>query len=165
MIFSLFLLFRRMLSTFLFIYLFIYLYTCLITFFFVCFFFCYSLCFLVFLLACFYLFFVAIFAPLLHFMILFVFRFFKVFEVTDKLFVGLTGLASDVLTLDHTLKMHCNTYKLRENREIKPETFSALLSTLLYEKRYFFTLINFNLTYCSIFYIFVIYSILFYFIL
>ena len=50
--------------------------------------------------------------------------------------VGLTGLASDVLTLDHTLKMHCNLYKLRENREIKPETFSALLSTLLYEKRY-----------------------------
>jgi hypothetical protein len=49
--------------------------------------------------------------------------------------VGLTGLASDVLTLDHTLKMHCNLYKLRENREIKPETFSALLSTLLYEKR------------------------------
>jgi hypothetical protein len=56
--------------------------------------------------------------------------------VTDKLMVGLTGLASDVLTLDHTLKMHCNLYKLKENREIKPETFSALLSTLLYEKRY-----------------------------
>ena len=55
--------------------------------------------------------------------------------MTDKLMVGLTGLASDVLTLDHTLKMHCNLYKLKENREIKPETFSALLSTLLYEKR------------------------------
>lgn len=64
------------------------------------------------------------------------FYYWQVFEVTDKLMVGLTGLASDVLTLDHTLKMHCNLYKLKENREIKPETFSALLSTLLYEKRY-----------------------------
>mmetsp|Transcript_8054 Transcript_8054/g.8078 ORF Transcript_8054/g.8078 Transcript_8054/m.8078 type:complete len:205 (-) Transcript_8054:267-881(-) len=60
----------------------------------------------------------------------------KVFEVTDKCMVGLTGLGSDVITLDQTLRMHCNLYKLRENREIKPETFSALLSTLLYEKRF-----------------------------
>jgi len=60
----------------------------------------------------------------------------KVFPVTEKLYVGLTGLASDVLTLDNLLRLRCNLYKLRENREIKPETFSALLSTLLYEKRF-----------------------------
>ena len=59
----------------------------------------------------------------------------KVFVVNEKLYVGLTGLASDVITLEQTLKHHCNLYRLRENREIKPETFSALLSTLLYEKR------------------------------
>eukprot|EP01036_Dinobryon_divergens_P033417 gene33416-43197_t len=60
----------------------------------------------------------------------------KVFKVNDKLYVGLTGLATDVISVDQLLKFRCNLYKLRENREIKPEAFSALLSTLLYEKRF-----------------------------
>lgn len=60
----------------------------------------------------------------------------KVMRVNEKLYVGLTGLASDVLTLDQLLKFRINLYKLRENREMKPETFSALLSTMLYEKRF-----------------------------
>eukprot|EP00597_Dinobryon_sp_UTEXLB2267_P001269 CAMPEP_0170079874 /NCGR_PEP_ID=MMETSP0019_2-20121128/16151_1 /TAXON_ID=98059 /ORGANISM="Dinobryon sp., Strain UTEXLB2267" /LENGTH=191 /DNA_ID=CAMNT_0010293559 /DNA_START=86 /DNA_END=661 /DNA_ORIENTATION=+ len=60
----------------------------------------------------------------------------KVFKVTDKLYVGLTGLATDILSVDQLLQFRCNMYKLRENREIKPEAFSALLSTLLYEKRF-----------------------------
>jgi 20S proteasome subunit beta 3 len=34
------------------------------------------------------------------------------------------------------LQLKCNLYKLRENREIKPQAFSAMLSTLLYEKRF-----------------------------
>ena len=55
--------------------------------------------------------------------------------MTDRLYVGLTGLATDVLTLNQLLKFNCNMYKLREHREIKPQAFSALLSTLLYEKR------------------------------
>ena len=59
----------------------------------------------------------------------------QVFKVNDKLYVGLTGLATDVISVDQLLKFRCNLYKLRENREIKPEAFSALLSTLLYEKR------------------------------
>jgi 20S proteasome subunit beta 3 len=41
-----------------------------------------------------------------------------------------------VLTLDQLLKFKVNLYKLREHRDIKPETFSALLSTMLYEKRF-----------------------------
>ncbi len=60
----------------------------------------------------------------------------KVMRVNEKLYVGLTGLASDVLTLDQLLKFRINLYKLREHREMKPETFSALLSTMLYEKRF-----------------------------
>ena len=60
----------------------------------------------------------------------------KVFSINDKLYVGLTGLASDVITLDQLLKFRVNMYKLREKREMKPETFSALLSTMLYEKRF-----------------------------
>ena len=60
----------------------------------------------------------------------------KVFQITDKLYVGLTGLATDVISIDQLLRFRCNMYKLQENREIKPEAFSGLLSTLLYEKRF-----------------------------
>jgi 20S proteasome subunit beta 3 len=59
-----------------------------------------------------------------------------VFRVTDKLYMGLTGLASDVTSLKDNLNFKTNLYKLSENREIKPEAFSALLSTMLYEKRF-----------------------------
>ena len=34
-----------------------------------------------------------------------------------------TGLATDVLTLQQLLKFKLNMYKLREEREMKPETF------------------------------------------
>jgi 20S proteasome subunit beta 3 len=60
----------------------------------------------------------------------------KIFEVDDKLFVGLAGLASDVTTLDQLITFKTKLYELRENRTIKPEAFSALLSTMLYEKRF-----------------------------
>eukprot|EP00600_Ochromonadales_sp_CCMP1393_P006164 CAMPEP_0174955970 /NCGR_PEP_ID=MMETSP0004_2-20121128/1273_1 /TAXON_ID=420556 /ORGANISM="Ochromonas sp., Strain CCMP1393" /LENGTH=191 /DNA_ID=CAMNT_0016203949 /DNA_START=166 /DNA_END=741 /DNA_ORIENTATION=+ len=60
----------------------------------------------------------------------------KVFPVTDKLYIGLTGLATDVLSVNQLLNFRCNLYKLRENREIKAEAFSAMLSSLLYEKRF-----------------------------
>ena len=60
----------------------------------------------------------------------------QVFPITEKLYIGLTGLASDVLSVNQLLNFKCNLYKLRENREIKPEAFSAMLSSLLYEKRY-----------------------------
>lgn len=60
----------------------------------------------------------------------------KVFQINDKVFAGLSGLASDVLSLRNLLKFRTNLYKLRENREIKPEQFSALFSTMLYEKRF-----------------------------
>ncbi len=49
--------------------------------------------------------------------------------------MGLSGLATDVISIDQLLKFRCNLYKLRENREIKPDAFSSLLSSLLYEKR------------------------------
>jgi 20S proteasome subunit beta 3 len=60
----------------------------------------------------------------------------KVFQINDKVFVGLTGLASDVLSVEQLLQFKCNLYKLKENRDIKPQAFSAMLSTLLYEKRF-----------------------------
>lgn len=49
--------------------------------------------------------------------------------------VGLPGLATDVITMKELLTFRLNLYRLREEREIKPETFSALLSHILYQKR------------------------------
>ena len=60
----------------------------------------------------------------------------KVFQITERTFVGLTGLASDVQTIEQTLKFRANLYELRENREISPKAFSAMLSSMLYEKRF-----------------------------
>mmetsp|Transcript_660 Transcript_660/g.1990 ORF Transcript_660/g.1990 Transcript_660/m.1990 type:complete len:205 (+) Transcript_660:220-834(+) len=60
----------------------------------------------------------------------------KVFKMSDKLFVGLAGLATDVQTLRNTLKFKLALYELREERVMKPEAFSALLSHMLYEKRF-----------------------------
>lgn len=60
---------------------------------------------------------------------------YQVYKMSDRLFVGLSGLATDVQTLEQLLRFRLNMYKLREERDIKPETFSALLSHILYEKR------------------------------
>lgn len=63
-------------------------------------------------------------------------NFSKVHKLHDRLFVGLSGLATDLITLEQLLKFKLNMYKLREDREIKVETFSALLTHILYEKRF-----------------------------
>mmetsp|Transcript_6956 Transcript_6956/g.29017 ORF Transcript_6956/g.29017 Transcript_6956/m.29017 type:complete len:204 (-) Transcript_6956:752-1363(-) len=60
----------------------------------------------------------------------------KVFKMTDSVFVGLAGLATDVQTLRNTLKFRLALYALREEREIKPDAFAALVSHMLYEKRF-----------------------------
>jgi len=60
----------------------------------------------------------------------------KVFKMHDKLMLGVTGLATDVQTLSQLLKFRLNMYRMREEREIKPETFSALLTHVLYERRF-----------------------------
>merc|ERR1712224_353584 len=60
----------------------------------------------------------------------------KVFKMSDRIFVGLAGLATDVQTLRNTLKFKLALYELREERVMKPEAFSALLSHMLYEKRF-----------------------------
>eukprot|EP00981_Chlorochromonas_danica_P013218 scaffold5974_cov158-Ochromonas_danica.AAC.19 len=50
--------------------------------------------------------------------------------------VGLRRLATDVLSLKQLLHFRASLYKLEEHRDMKPATFSALLSSLLYEKRF-----------------------------
>ena len=60
----------------------------------------------------------------------------KVFQLHDKLFVGLGGLATDAQTLYERLVFRHNMYRLREERDMKPSTFGNLLSSMLYEKRF-----------------------------
>lgn len=60
----------------------------------------------------------------------------KIFPMSDKLYIGLPGLATDVLTVSSKLKFRLNMYKLREGREVKPQTFLSMVSNLLYERRF-----------------------------
>lgn len=60
----------------------------------------------------------------------------KVHKIHDQLFVGLAGLATDSQTIVNHFKFRHNLYKLREERDIKPSTFSELVSSMLYEKRF-----------------------------
>ncbi|CED82582.1 20s proteasome subunit beta 3 [Phaffia rhodozyma] len=60
----------------------------------------------------------------------------KVFPIHDRLYVGLPGLASDVHTLHESLRFRVNMYRMKEEREIQPETFCHLVSSTLYEKRF-----------------------------
>jgi len=59
----------------------------------------------------------------------------KVFQMNDKVFVGLTGLASDMQTLEQKFRFRTNMYRLREERDIGCSAFSNMVSSLLYEKR------------------------------
>ena len=60
----------------------------------------------------------------------------KVFKMSDNIFVGLAGLATDVQTMDQLLRFRKDLYELREDREMSPQVFSNLLSNILYEKRF-----------------------------
>ncbi|KAJ2300263.1 proteasome core particle subunit beta 3 [Coemansia sp. RSA 2706] len=60
----------------------------------------------------------------------------KVFPVTDSMYIGLAGLATDVKTLRDRFRMRVNLYKHREERTIEPGTFANLVSHTLYERRF-----------------------------
>ncbi|GFZ09804.1 proteasome beta subunit C1 [Actinidia rufa] len=47
----------------------------------------------------------------------------------------LAGLATDAQTLYQKLVFRHKLYQLREERDMKPQTFASLVSALLYEKR------------------------------
>jgi len=63
-------------------------------------------------------------------------NFHKVFRIHDKLYVGLTGLISDVQTVSQKLDFRHKLYALREERVMKPHVFAAMVKSLLYEKRF-----------------------------
>jgi 20S proteasome subunit beta 3 len=60
----------------------------------------------------------------------------KIHKIHDHLYVGLSGLATDQMTLAQKFKFRHNLYELRENRKMKPETFANVVSNILYEKRF-----------------------------
>ena len=60
----------------------------------------------------------------------------KTFQLNDKTMVGLTGLATDMQTLEQKFVFRSNMYRLREERDMSPVVFSNMVSNLLYEKRF-----------------------------
>ncbi|KAH9919981.1 N-terminal nucleophile aminohydrolase [Epithele typhae] len=60
----------------------------------------------------------------------------KIFQMTDRIFLGLPGLATDVTTLKETFRFRVNMYTIKEEREIEPETFAHMVSSALYERRF-----------------------------
>jgi 20S proteasome subunit beta 3 len=62
----------------------------------------------------------------------------KIYKITQKTFIGLAGLATDVQTMSELLRFKTNMYKLREERDIETKTFAHLVSSTLYERRYYY---------------------------
>ncbi|ORY90517.1 nucleophile aminohydrolase [Syncephalastrum racemosum] len=60
----------------------------------------------------------------------------KIFQSTEKSFIGLPGLATDVLTLAERFRFKINMYKMREERDIEPKTLAHMVSSTLYERRF-----------------------------
>lgn len=60
----------------------------------------------------------------------------KIFSYGDGVYLGLTGLATDVSTVSDLFRYKVNMYRLREERAIAPTTFANLVSSSLYEKRF-----------------------------
>ncbi|KAG0175268.1 proteasome core particle subunit beta 3 [Apophysomyces sp. BC1015] len=60
----------------------------------------------------------------------------KIFQASEKSFIGLPGLATDVLTLSERFRFKVNMYKMREERDIEPKTLAHVVSSTLYERRF-----------------------------
>ncbi|KAF8518644.1 20S proteasome subunit beta 3 [Hysterangium stoloniferum] len=60
----------------------------------------------------------------------------KIFPVTERIYLGMAGLATDVATLRERFRFRVNMYTIKEEREIEPETFAHLVSSTLYERRF-----------------------------
>lgn len=59
----------------------------------------------------------------------------KIFQYGD-VYLGLTGLATDVSTVSDLFRYKVNMYRLREERNISPQTMANLVSSSLYERRF-----------------------------
>lgn len=60
----------------------------------------------------------------------------KVFQMQPKLFIGFSGLATDIQTVRNELEFQIGLYQLREERSMSPQVFSNLVSQVLYKRRF-----------------------------
>jgi len=60
----------------------------------------------------------------------------KIFNYAPSCYLGLTGLATDVSTVSDLFRYKVNMYRLREERQIAPQTLANLVSSSLYERRF-----------------------------
>eukprot|EP00914_Ancora_sagittata_P022884 GHVO01045405.1.p1 GENE.GHVO01045405.1~~GHVO01045405.1.p1 ORF type:complete len:216 (-),score=30.15 GHVO01045405.1:149-769(-) len=60
----------------------------------------------------------------------------KAFPATDKCYIGLAGLATDIQTVQQQINYGTSVYSLREEREMRPQALSAFVSSLLYSRRF-----------------------------
>ncbi len=60
----------------------------------------------------------------------------KIYRVSDRTMIGMTGLVSDVQTLINKFTFRKNLYELRESRPMKTHVFANMVSSLLYERRF-----------------------------
>lgn len=63
-------------------------------------------------------------------------NFHKIFKMNDQLYLGLSGLATDIETVSNLAKFRVNLYELREGRKISPHAFMSLVSNILYGRRF-----------------------------
>ncbi|KAA6355567.1 MAG: putative N-terminal nucleophile aminohydrolase, partial [Streblomastix strix] len=63
-------------------------------------------------------------------------RIFKVYHVSDRILLGLTGLLSDCITFYQKIRYELEYLRLKENRELEPRQFMNLVCYLLYKKRF-----------------------------
>ncbi|KAI3381662.1 hypothetical protein SNEBB_004559 [Seison nebaliae] len=60
----------------------------------------------------------------------------KCFKMGQQVFLGLSGLATDVQTVKQKADFRVKLYELRENRQIRPKTLMHMMSSLLYQQRF-----------------------------
>ena len=60
----------------------------------------------------------------------------KMFKVHDSLYMGLSGLATDVQRSFQRDRVQDGVVRVKEERKIKPQSFGNMLCSFLYEKRF-----------------------------
>ncbi|KAF8470994.1 hypothetical protein DFH94DRAFT_637378, partial [Russula ochroleuca] len=59
-----------------------------------------------------------------------------IFPVTDRIYLGLTGLATDITVLRDRFRYLVNMFTIKESRTTEPSTLAHLLSGTLYSRRF-----------------------------
>ncbi|SBS80036.1 proteasome subunit beta type-3, putative [Plasmodium ovale curtisi] len=63
-------------------------------------------------------------------------NFTKIFKINNHVYVGLTGLATDIQTLYELLRYRVNLYQIRQETEMDIDCFANMLSSILYANRF-----------------------------